>query len=207
MSGRTLAILLWALATPLAAAAQGASSSEQPQGPMTVERVSNEFVIAPEYKVTDLHGETGQIVGVSGGRVIDGVLLIGAGGYWMVDGSRGTEMGYGGAIVEWRQRTDHLIGYSLGGLAGFGQATRQLAVTIVGRGDPRDNRRDAQVFDGRFRFRQNFFIVEPEADVIVNVTQRLHLHVGVGYRATTADTRGVSSLNGATGTVRLQIGW
>jgi len=33
----------------------------------------------------------------------------------------------------------------------------------------------------------------------------LHLHTGVGYRATTADTRGASSLDGATLTLRLQV--
>ena len=72
---------------------------------MTIERIHNEFVVAPEFRVTDLDGETGQIVGVSGGRVFDSVLLVGAGGYWMVDASRGTDMGYGGLVVEWRQRS------------------------------------------------------------------------------------------------------
>lgn len=211
MNIRALIMLGCVLATPVAAAAQDAALFQTQQGPMTVERVSNQFVIAPEYKVTDIHSETGQIIGVSGGRVLDDVLLIGAGGYLMVDGSRGTDLRYGGVVVEWRPRTDHLIGYSVRALGGFGQATRRLLLTVpVGsnvRDNDRDNDRDGNVLDGRFRFRQGFFMIEPEADMIVNMTRRLRIHVGAGYRATTANTRGVSSLNGATGTVGLQVAW
>jgi hypothetical protein len=207
MSLRILSMLVCVIATPLAAAAQDAASPQTPQGPMTVERVSNQFVIIPEYKVTDIHGETGQIVGVSGGRVIDRVLLIGAGGYWMVDGSRGTDMGYGGVVVEWRQRTERLIGFSLRGLAGFGQATRSATVAVPVRTNARDGARDDDDVSGHIRFRQNFFIAEPEADLIVNIARRLQLHAGAGYRLTTADTRGGTSLDGATGTIAFQIGW
>lgn len=207
MNARTILILACVTAAPLAAAAQDPAPSQTQEGPMTIERVSSQFAIAPEYKVTDIHGETGQIVGVSGGRVFDSALFIGAGGYWMVNGSHGTDMGYGGAIVEWRLRPNHLIGYSVRGFAGVGQAARPLNISVPAGAGRRDHDNDEPVLNGRFRYRQDFFIVEPEADFIVNMTRQLHLHVGAGYRATSANTRGVGSLDGATGTIGLQIGW
>jgi hypothetical protein len=202
MTIRVLLIIASIGFAPLTAAAQGTTAPQSPQGPMTIERVHDEFVVAPEFKVTDLHGETGQIVGVSGGRLFDKSLLVGAGGYWMFDASRATDMGYGGLIVEWRQRADHLVGYSVRNLAGFGRATRALTVSTTVRRDGRNT----TVVDRDVRFRQDFFIVEPEGDVVLNLGERFHLFAGIGYRATSAGTRGVSSLNGATASIRLQVG-
>jgi len=204
MNTCTLLIAAGVTLAPLTAAAQSAPAAT-PQGPMTIDRIHNEWVAAPEYRVTDIDGETGQIVGVSGGRVFDSVLLLGAGGYWMVDASRGTDMGYGGLVVEWRQRTNHFIGYGLGTLAGFGSATREVTVSTPAHGNLRDGGRNGATLNQRLRFDSDFFIVEPEADLIFNLSPRLHLHTGVGYRATTADTRGASSLDGATLTLRLQV--
>jgi hypothetical protein len=192
---------------PLTAAAQETPASPAPQGPMTIERIHNEFVVAPEFRVTDIDGETGELVGVSGGRVFDSALFVGAGGYWLVDASRGTDMGYGGLVVEWRQRTDHFIGYSFGTLAGFGRATRELTLSIPVRGNGRDGGRNSATLNQRLRFNTDFFIVEPEAGLVFNLSHRLHLHTGVGYRATTASTRNAGSLDGATATLRLQVGF
>ena len=207
MNCPTLLIAACVMLVPLTAAAQGTPAPQPPQGPMVIERVHNEWVVGPEYRVTDMDGETGQIVGVSGGRVFESVLFLGAGGFWMVDSSRNTDMGYGGLIVEWRQRTDHVIGYSFGTLAGFGGATRELTVTTPPRVNPRDGGRNGGTVTQHLHFDTGFFIVEPEADLIFNLSRRLHLHTGIAYRATTADTHNAPSLDGATATIRLQVGF
>jgi hypothetical protein len=85
------------------------------------------FVVAPEYKVTDLHGETGQLVGAWAGKLVDGVLFVGGAGYWMVDASRDTDIGYGGLVVAWNGRAQHLVGYSLRGLADSAPRRRRSA--------------------------------------------------------------------------------
>jgi len=80
-------------------------------------------------------------------------------------------------------------------------------VSTPARGNLRDGGRNGATLNQRLRFDSDFFIVEPEADLIFNLSPRLHLHTGVGHRATTADTRGASSLDGATVTLRLQVGF
>ena len=62
-----------------------------------------------------------------------------------------------------------------------------------------------QRWPGRPR-REGFFVAEPEANLLVNLTRHLRLTAGVGYRliggARSADDR----LRGVSGGVALQIG-
>ena len=180
----------------------------QTQGPMTIERVHNGWAIAPDFKVTKIDGTTGRLAGAYGGWVFDNTLLIGGGGYWMMNGARDRDLAYGGAVVEWLQRADRAIGYSVRGLAGFG--TSRLSGTIDRFAPPlrRFDRDGRQVATGTVQvvFRDHFFVFEPQADALVRLTRLVRLDVGVGYRLTDGVDSIDRRLRGASGSIGLQIG-
>jgi hypothetical protein len=60
---------------------------------LLLERINNPFVVAPDFKMTDLDGETGQLAGAYVGRLLDNTLLVGGAAYWLVSGNGGEEMG------------------------------------------------------------------------------------------------------------------
>jgi hypothetical protein len=217
MHKRALATWLFVLIAPLAAAAQDATptSSQNAQGPMIVERVKNGFLVAPDFKVTEVDHKTSELAGAYAGWVTDNTLLIGAGGYWLANQSRDREMAYGGLVVGWLSRTNHRFGFGAKALVGGGQAT--LSNTIVdverldnrggpfGRG-PSSPREHPVLQQHSVRFHDGFFIVDPEANLLVNLTRRLRLTGGVGYRLTSGARGTDDRLRGVTGSVALQIG-
>ena len=58
----------------------------------------------------------------------------------------------------------------------------------------------------RARFHDGFFIVDPEATLLVNLTHRLRLTSGVGYRLISGARGTDDRLRGVTGSLALQIG-
>src|SRR5438046_1893248 len=96
-----LACALIALALASSAYAQETPAPAPAQGPLIIERVHNGIVVAPDYKVTELNGDVAQLAGAYGGRVFDDRLLVGLGGYWLPNGTRGNELQYGGLVVGW----------------------------------------------------------------------------------------------------------
>jgi hypothetical protein len=161
---------------------------------VVIERV-HEWVVGPEYKVTDMDGETGQIVGVSGGRVFEGVLFLApAASGWSTPRATPT---CGGLIVEWRQRTDHVLGYSFGTLAGFGSAEREFTVTTPVRINPRDEAATvAPALRHRHRRARSGPHLQPESPAISTPASLTERPCGCA-----------PSLNGATATIRLQVGF
>src|SRR5207247_7937205 len=212
---RILASLV-VVAIPVCAAAQdqektsdaNTASTGQAQGPMTIERVHNGWAVAPDFKVTRIDGATGRLAGAYGGWVFDNTLLVGGGGYWMTNGAHDRDLSYGGAVVEWLQRADRAIGYSVRGLAGFG--TSRLAGTIDGYAQPlRRFDRDGRTLASATRqavFRDHFFVFEPQANALVRLTRLLRLDAGVGYRLIDGGDRVDRRLRGISGSVALQIG-
>ena len=93
------------------------------QGPLVIERVHNPFVVAPDYKVTDLDGEFGQLAGVYAGRSIEDTLFIGGAGYWLVNGSGGDKLAYGGLLAGWSMPVGSRIRFGARSLVGLGRAT------------------------------------------------------------------------------------
>ncbi|HEY2907536.1 MAG TPA: hypothetical protein VGJ29_16660, partial [Vicinamibacterales bacterium] len=85
--------------------------AQQTQGPMTVERQHDGFVIAPDVEVGKLGSVTATMAGVYGGWLIDNTVLIGAGGYFQTNRSNARKMDYGGLVVEWMARTDQAVGF------------------------------------------------------------------------------------------------
>jgi hypothetical protein len=215
---RVAAIAMLVLTIPFASAAQendkagddAPTQAPQTQGPMTVERVHNGWAIAPDFRVTKFDGTTGRLAGAYGGYVFDDTLLIGAGGYWLTNGSHSRDLQYGGAVVEWLQGADRTIGYSVRGLVGFG--TSRLSGTIdvlqrpFDRADRDRERVTASTVPLQVVFRDHFFVFEPQADALIRLTRLMRLDVGVGYRVTDAPDGDDSRLRGVSGSVAIQIG-
>jgi len=202
---------------PIAAAAQTATpGSAASQGPMIVERVHSGFLVAPDFKITEVDGKTSELAGGYAGWLTDGKIFFGGGGYWLANQSRDREMAYGGLIVQWLARTNERFGFSAKGLVGGGRATLSSGVAEIlrlsdrdraslGRIDQDDLNR-ARLTDDRLRFREDFFVAEPEVDLLVRLTKRLRLTGGAGYRFTGGEGRNDNRLHGAVGSVGLQIG-
>ncbi len=217
---------VFALALLLVPAA-GFAQNVPAQGPLVVERVHSPVVVAPDYKVTDLDGEFGQLAGAYVGRAIDGALFIGGAGYWLVNGSGGDELAYGGVLAGWSMPAGGRIRFGARGLVGFGRATLGTDFDIVrgfdgGRGGgiggnrPGDIRgvtrfgtsgRGAQVSTIRVRAQDDFFVFEPQADALTRITDNIGLHWAAGYRLTALTDALDDRVNGATGSVALQLEW
>jgi hypothetical protein len=221
MRKRALTTWLFVLIAPLAAVAQDATptSNQNTQGPMIVERVKSGFLVAPDFKVTAVDHHTSELAGAYAGWATDDTLLVGAGGYWLANQSKDREMAYGGLVVGWLARTNHRLGFGAKALVGGGQAT--LSNTLVGivegpeeRDGPLGRRpssaREHPVLQPnaatRVRFHDGFFIVDPEANLLVNLTHRLRVTGGVGYRLISGARGTDDRLRGITGSLALQIG-
>jgi hypothetical protein len=210
-----------ALAIPRGAAAQnGAPAADEiaqapvTQGPMTLERVQSAWAITPDFKVTDFDGGTKNLAGAYGGFVYDSTILFGAGGYWMTNGSRDRDLQYGGAVVEWLERADRPLGFSVRGLLGGGTARLPGTVTRIVQPTPRFDRDGRRIVPSGgptttvvpVVFHDDFFVFEPQANALVRLTRLMRLNVGVGYRLTDGGRQVDDRLRGVSGSLGLQIG-
>jgi hypothetical protein len=189
--------------------------------PLIVERVDNTWVVAPDYKVTDVDGALGQLAGAYAGRIFDETLMIGGAGYWLVDGSRGEELAYGGLLVGWSV-PERVVGIRFGarGLVGVGSGT--LGRDIAIRGGPIGTPDRRIRFGGgaagqpgslpasssiRILARDDFFVFEPQVTAGANLFRHITLNLGAGYRLTGFTDALDDSLNGVTGNLALQFDW
>ena len=204
------AFIVWSV--PLLAAAQsGGTPMPLSQGPMTVERMHSGFLVAPDFKFTEVDHRSSALVGGYAGWVSDDTFFIGAGGYWLASESRDREMAYGGLVVQWFAHTRDRVGFSAKGLVGGGQARLSSSVFTIQDLRDFDRVHIEQVFPvpGGFsnvRFREGFFVAEPEVDVRLRLTSHLRLTGGIGYRFIAAEGRDGNRLRGSVGSVALQIG-
>jgi hypothetical protein len=206
----SITIIACLIGLPHAAAAQQAAASQSGGGPMTIERVENGFVLAPDFKYTEIDKSAARLAGASGGWVYDNTLLLGAAGYWQTNQSNGPRMSYGGAVVKWLVQNTEPVGFSLGALVGGGEARLPTTVTFAsfdhdGRGpDNRPNVVTTQT--GTVLVRERFMVFEPEAGVSLRLGRQVRLAAGVGYRVVGGAFHDANSrLQGATGTVSLQF--
>ena len=178
------------------------------QGPLIIERLQSGWAIAPDVKVTRFDGGTHTLAGAYGGWVIDNRLLIGAGADWLTDPQHRTrELSYGGGVVQWRRGTDGVIGFSIQGLIGGGSATATGDVSVVHFERDATTRRLTPVrTTERLPFREDFFVAEPSADVLVRLSSHVRLHAGGGYRAVSGAHGLNDEIRGAVGNVALEIG-
>ena len=137
--------------------------------------------------------------------------------HWLVGPlahTRDRQLAYGGLVVGVQARGNERVGFGVKGMLGGGRATVVRSVTLF---DDRDDLVHIQSsaivpripvpIVTTARVRDAFFLAEPEANVIVNLTKRFRLTAGVGYRFAGNRERGArDNLSGVTGGVALQVG-
>jgi PEGA domain-containing protein len=174
------------------------------EGGLHVTTGEDGFMIAPDYRVTDINHHTAQLLGAYGGYVFGRQFLVGAGGYWQVDSTDGLRIAYGGPVFEWRIFPDKAVGLNLHGLIGGGWRYADDSY-FANFGRPRLDHRGVPA--GRNNtlpygfYDDAFFVAEPDAQVVVRLASWIRLQGGVGYRATSSD-----NTNGASGSVSVQFG-
>jgi hypothetical protein len=118
-------------------------------------------------KFTDIDGEFAVFAGARGGWIINHTFVIGAGGYGLASDvggefpfNRAVEFGYGGLELEYIYRSDELVHISI--------------YTLVGGGGV------VEVFNNDLT--DTVFVLEPAANVELNVAHFFRFLVGAGYR-------------------------
>lgn len=187
--------------------------ADPPAGKLVVERIEQGWLVAPDVRAADLDGKVGSLVGGYVGRITDRTWLIGGGGYYLANRDDDFTMFYGGPVIEWLALKDHKVGFGLRTIVGGGSATMPFTLSGVrgdiGRMPSRDVRfgsRRPVSGDTRIAVRDDFFIAEPQANLLWNVTPKYRLSVGVGYRLIGAAPLLGDSLEGVSGSISLQIG-
>src|SRR5881409_1187089 len=142
-------VCMAALLVATAAYAQNPPAATPANGPLVLERIHDGWVLAPDFKVTEVDNRTGELAGAYGGRLIDNTLFIGGAGYWLTNDARDFKMAYGGVIIGWQSREFGRIRFGGRGLAGAGRATLGFDVTPL-RGGIVDGFAGARPGDIRF---------------------------------------------------------
>jgi len=211
--------------------AQSAQNLPAPtNGPLVLERIHDPWVLAPDFKVTDLDDRTGALAGAYGGRLLGDTLLIGGAVYWLANDERDFKMTYGGVLVGWQSHEFGRVRFGGRGLAGFGRATLGVdaaplrgitPLAPVGRGDIRFGVTDPRVTDprvpapqlptqtirARFAATDDFFVVEPQANVSVRITNAIGVSCGASYRQTANANWLRDRLNGPSANLAVQFGF
>ena len=155
----------------------------------------------PVMKMSEVNNEFAVFVGGRGGWLIDQTFVLGGGGYGLVtdvetglvddrDEPVDLSLGYGGVQLEYLHDSWELVHFSLAMLIGGGGATLD------------DRRGDSLEDDG-------FFVLEPEVNMNLNVTEFFRIGVGAGYRwVNGVDLTGLddSDLSAVAGTLTFRFG-
>jgi hypothetical protein len=140
----------------------------------------------PAVKFTQFNGDFGLLVGGQGGWIINHTFALGAGGYglvtdhhpmsvpagypWAADQSR-TDMGYGGVILSYIGMSDQLMHPTLD--------------VLIGGGSIHGHRNDlGWDYDDEYDHMNSdaFFVLEPTANVELNLLSFMRFNAGAGYR-------------------------
>ena len=211
---------------PAPAAAQDPAPAKAPAQPsrMQVTPLKSGWLVAPDVKFSEVDDHAATFAGAYGGWVTEGAFLVGAGGYWLANGSDDREMAYGGLVLEWLARTDKRVGFGARTLVGGGSATVGLSYTdlygpiapvVLGAAPVRFGHHDGRPPHGfnpgnltnrTFRVSENFFVAEPQANVLLTITHWMRINAGVGYRLIGGTSLLEDRLQGVSGTVAIQFG-
>ena len=201
------------------------ASTTQGSEHLTLEPVQEGFVIAPDVRFGHVNGRDAYFMGAYGGWMFDKSILVGGGGYWLTNRDHDYEMQYGGAVVEWLSHATQRIGFGTRALIGGGTATLTRPYGEVF-GPPPPNGvwpgddshfghgHGPRPMPGRIPIASttpvvvwgDYFIFEPQANLLIAITPWLRVNAGVGYRAIAGAGELNDHLRGASGTLALQIG-
>jgi len=193
-------ILLGLAVLGLTSVAQAQTPGIPSSGPLVLEPIETHFVVAPEYKITDLDGRTGQMAGVSAGVLTDESLYIGGAVYSLTNRSDDFRMTYGGLLVGWTVPFGSHLRIGGRGLVGLGSAALGDDVTV-------HDRRSLAVRTVQFVQHDDFVFVEPQGQAHIGINNHLGLDVSAGYRFAGLEEGLHDRLDGATGAIAMQIGW
>ena len=210
-------------ASPTADPAQKAPPPPAPT-PLTFERVPSGWVVSPDVTFTEVNKRSATMVGAYGGWLQDRMWLFGAGGYWMANEDHDFQMAYGGLVSQFIARSDRRIGFGIKGLVGGGDATIaarygdvygtpiQSGPPIVfggGHHQPHPPGRPPSggiTPDTRVVFNEVFFIPEPQAQLMWNVSDHVRITFGAGYRITAGGNEVNDRLRGPIGSLSVEFG-
>jgi hypothetical protein len=147
-----------------------ALAQEDPQPQVLVNEIENGFILAPEMKFSEVNGKFAHFFGGYGGWLINHRVLIGGGGYGLTNRYRELDMGYGGFVIEYFANPTRLVNFSVKGLVGAGSSS--------------------------YHWDDPFFVVEPEAQMTLNVAEHFRIGFGGGYRFIEAAGRREDDLDG-----------
>jgi hypothetical protein len=215
-----IAAALLVVASAGSAAAQETAAPPATQKPLVIEQIHSPFVIAPEYKVTEVDGDWRQLAGVYAGRLFDEQLLIAGAVYTLVNGPDRTDLTYGGLLIGW-STPEARIRFGARALIGGGRST--LPVTLWcdvcsrARSDPRavpdstvarfGTRTPLTPQNITVSARDDFAVIEPVGNVVTQVTDHIGVDLSVGYRWTGYENVLGDRLEGAIGSIALRFGW
>jgi len=190
------AVLLAGCATAAQAQTPGGPSS----GPLVLQPIESRFVVAPEYKFTDVDGRSGHMAGFTAGVLTDRSLYLGGALYFLTNGSHDFGLTYGGLLTGWTTPVGaHL---RVGGRALLGVGTATLGDTIT----TFDPRRRVGARTVNLILQDDFLVAEPQAQAHLSIADHVGVDVTGGYRFTGYEQLR-NGADGATGSVGLQIGW
>jgi hypothetical protein len=212
----TLVFMLLLAATPLLAEEQTLLHG----------RIQHGGYGAPVIKVTTIDGGSAVLLGGQGAWLINHTFGLGIAGYGMVTeriynrpdqpnapeyeptATRRLELGYGGLLLSYVNRSDELIHTTVdlligGGTIGFAKRYRYADNWDSGDWDSDD-------WDhSRSGSTDGFFVLEPSLNVEINLVRFMRLDAGMGYRWVSGVSRfgyGNADISGVTGTLALKFG-
>jgi len=184
----------------LANAAQAQTPGGPTSGPLVIEPIESHFVVAPEYKFTDVDGRTGHMAGVTAGVLTDRALYLGGAIYFLTNGDHGFGLTYGGLLAGWTTGVGTHLRVGGRGLLGFGGGTVSDSFAAF---DPRF--RGVRTYS--YLVHSDFLVAEPQAQAHVSFAAHVGIDVTGGYRFAGFDEYAHHGVDGATGSLGLQIGW
>ena len=136
----------------------------------------------PVVKFGKIEGESAVLVGGYGGWLINHRFMIGGGGCGLANRASDTQMGYGGAMLEYTTASNNLIHF-------YGNL-------LIGAGS-------IESLDGSD---DEFSVAEPGIHMEMNVTRNIRFGLGGSYRYISAASGKESDLRGPSATLTLKFG-
>jgi hypothetical protein len=179
-------------------------------GPLVMQPSGDGPVITPDVKIGKFGGDSGVLVGAYGGWLFDDQLLVGAGGYGLVDHdwydpvSRMSQFGF---VTAWTVPATKVFHPGLRGFVGFGQATLTDNYSYAGHpGYPDAHHGDPHGGAYGVQFWEDFFVFEPQVSMLLQLSHGVAVDFSVGYRLVQGAGYYNDRLSGTSGSVGVRFG-